>query len=45
MLRHRFVGQEVQALWQEYEDNQTAEAVMVKDFDKASQHCLQNASM
>lgn len=29
-------GQEVEALWQEYEDGQSAEAVMVKDFDKAS---------
>lgn len=29
-------GQEVEALWQEYEDGQTAEAMLVKDFDKAS---------
>lgn len=27
-------GQEVEALWQEYEDGKSPEALMVKDFDK-----------
>ena len=29
-----FAGQEVEALWQEYEDGKSPEAIMVKDFDK-----------
>lgn len=27
-------GQEVEVLWQEYEDGKSPEALMVKDFDK-----------
>lgn len=27
-------GQEIEALWQEYEDGKSPEALMVKDFDK-----------
>ena len=38
------VGSSIPALWQEYEDAQTPEAKLVKDFDKASlanyTHCL-----
>lgn len=39
-----FAGSSIPALWQEYEDAQTPEAKLVKDFDKASLadyiHCL-----
>lgn len=27
-------GQEIEALWQEYEDGKSPEALIVKDFDK-----------
>ena len=29
-------GHEIEALWQEYEDGRSPEALMVKDFDKVS---------
>lgn len=34
LQRAVYAGQEVQALWQEYEGGKTPEALMVKDFDK-----------
>lgn len=45
VLRDWHAGQEIEALWQEYEDGQTAEAVMVKDFDKVSAICLKNSNL
>ncbi len=33
-MRNQSSGQEIEALWQEYEDGKSPEALMVKDFDK-----------
>ena len=34
LIRTQSSGQEIEALWQEYEDGRSPEALMVKDFDK-----------
>ena len=34
LQRAVYTGQEVEELWQEYEDGNSPEALMVKDFDK-----------